>query len=839
MFQTKAIIHGKMKVLSVIALGVFALGVVTFKSVTSLPKLKPTPAPFDWTQFLPGGGAAAQKRAVVGSDPSSVTNGVYSAVPPNIPPNPMSPYLSLKPFLPVKPTMVPPFVDPNLFIGKKAELLSNLFGTGVGPGPASAPSFIPPWVSGGVISSPSFFDEKKTTLLGTTFDNTPTDAAYSSPDSKRALTEEEPSISAAPRLVGAPGLWGPPAGVIPAPKPTIVAPGYWSPFPAGAPAAGPVPPVVDPSVMIDKKTKFLSDLFNSISASPSTPGVSERALVPDTAPADATEKPTIVPPSYWLQFIPAFATPPPPPTEKPTIVPPGFWLPSISTKPVGIFGPPVPVVDPAQFADKKAAFLSTLFNTLNISVTPEPTTTPAPTLDPMAAYQEKVADFLDKLFDALVNNGTSDSIAAKRALDVATQAKTAEDLKAFLGEISTVEENAAKLENELDARSAFERRSADDTNATDATGPSQLPVDALLSAKDKVTSTIIAEMGGIKNNIMDTLAELLAKQKEAAATPPPTPAPKKKPGPPFGPGGPFGMGGPFGAWGAAAATTTTPKPTPDPEPFQKKVEFLGQVFDTLTQLEKDVTEALNQAVSEAAAVYAATAAPPATPPVPVTAPANPASAQIQPANPAIAQQNGTTLIELIRKKLVELANSTASSSQQVTQEVPKYARAIIPGKPMGPPFGVKPIPPFVAAKPLPVLPFAMGPPTPAPTIVDPSFWIPDPAAGIPGPDFYLGKTQAFLSKLFASKAAASATADDSDDDDTAANKARSIKMAVHQGYQSLPPGSEELLQAGGGSTPEKHEGGGLKFQENAPNKIPMFSEGGPNNHRHHNHHNRD
>jgi hypothetical protein len=45
-----------MKVLSVIALGVFALGVITFKSVASLPKLKPTAAaPFNWQQFLPQG----------------------------------------------------------------------------------------------------------------------------------------------------------------------------------------------------------------------------------------------------------------------------------------------------------------------------------------------------------------------------------------------------------------------------------------------------------------------------------------------------------------------------------------------------------------------------------------------------------------------------------------------------------------------------------------------------------------------------------------------------------------------------------------------------------------
>ncbi|XP_069671973.1 uncharacterized protein [Periplaneta americana] len=793
MFQKKALIIGNMKVLSVIALGVFALGVITFRSVTSLPKIKPTAAaPFNWQQFLPG----AQKRAAVvpGDDPSTAgdLNSIYSAVPPKLVPNPMNPYLSLKPFLPLKPTLVPPFVDPNIFIGKKAALLNNLFGSGVAP-PGGTPSFIPPWISGGVISSPGIFAEKKTTLLGTTFNNDVTDSESSSLDSKRALTEpepeteQEPAISAQPRLVvGSPSIWGPPAGVIPTVKPTIVPPGYWSPFPSSpdsSSASGSIPPVVDPSVFFDKKTKFLNELFSSLSAPPSTSGVSARAVVSDS-PSDTAAKPTVVPPSFWLQFIPAFATPPPAPTVKPTIVPPGFWVPSAVTKPVGLFGPAVPVVDPAQFVDKKTAFLNTLFSTLNITVTPAPVTTPAPTPDALTAYQDKVAEFLDKLFSAIINNGSEETTSLKRALENADKTKTVEDLKTFLGEADEVSDSTAKLESELDARSApFMRRSVDESNDTSSNAAQQLPVDALLSAKDKVVDTIIAEMGGIKNNILDTLAELLTKQKEAAATPPPTPASKKKPGPPFGPGGPFGIGGPFGPWGAAAATTTTPRPTPDPEPFQKKVEFLGQVFDTLTKLEKDVTEALNQAVSEAAAASLTTT-------TTTTTVATPTSTES-----TSQAKNGTTLLDLIRSRLIELANSsesgqTSQSSVQapVSQQVPKYARAIKPflGKPM------------LA--------------TPAPTIVDPSFWVPDTAAGAPvGPDYYIGKTQSFLSKLFASKSAAA------DDDTTdSANKLRSIKMAVHQGYQSLPPGSEELLQAGGGSTPEKHEGGGLKLHIKVP-----------------------
>ena len=693
----------------------------------------------------------------------------------------MSPYLNLKPFLPVKPTMVSPFVDPNIFIGKKAALLSNLFGTGNVPAPVGMPNFMPPWISGGVISPPGFFADKKTLLR--TMDN---DVTSSTPDSKRGLSELEPEkeqiLSAERRLVvGPPSIWGPSGGATPTEKPTIVPPGYWSPFSDGSDAAGPLPPVVDPSVFLGKKTKFLNDLFSSLSATPSTYDVSARAISPDKSTTDSL--PT-VPPGYWLQFIPAFTTPPPAPTLKPTIVPPGFWVPSTVTKPTGLFGPSVPVVDPAQFIDKKTAFLNKLFSTLNITVTPAPVTTPEPTLDPVTEYQQKVADFLDKLFSAIINNGSDDTTAATRALAAGEKAIAEEDLQNFQGAVNEVEDSTTNFESKSDSQKAhkccpFMRRSVDTAGDTSA---QQLPVDALLNAKDKVVDTIITEMSGIKNNILETLAELVAKQKEAAATQPPPPALKKKPGPPFGPGGPFGVGGPFGIGGPfgmggprgkLATTTTTPKPTPDPEPFQKKVEFLGQVFDTLISLEKDVTDALNQAMIEAAAAKIAAATTPATPTTPETKPTAAAS----------QSKNGTYLMDLIRSKLIELANTSKPSefTEQATlsQQVPKYARAI-----------------------------KTTLSDPAPTIVDPSFWIPDTAAGVPvGPGYYMGKTQSFLSKLFANKLATAG-----DDEMAAANKARSIKMAVHQGYQSLPPGTEEVLQAGGGSTPEKHEGGGIKLQ---------------------------
>jgi len=684
--------------------------------------------------------------------------------------------------------------------------MGNLFGTGNVPAPVGMPNFMPPWIVG----SPDLFADKKT-FLSTTMDN---DIASSTPDSKRALSELEPEKEQTPSaqrrlVVGPPSIWGPKGAATPTEKPTIVPPGYWSPFADGSDAAGPLPPVVDPSVFLDKKTKFLNDLFSSLSETPSTDGVSTRDVSPDKSATDSS--PTI-PPGYWLQFIPVFATPPPAPTPKPTIVPPGFWVPTTVTKPVGLFGPSVPVVDPAQFVDKKTAFLNKLFSTLNITVTPAPVTTPEPTLDPVTEYQQKVADFLDKLFTAIINNASDDATAARRALAVGEKAIAEEDPKNFQGAVNEVEDSTTKFEGKSDSQKAKKcglgmQRSVDTADDISAT-TQQVPVDALLNAKDKVVNTIITEMGGIKNNILETLTELLAKQKEAAATQPPSPAPKKKPGPPFGPGGPFGIGGPYGIGGPFgmggpfakfATVTTTPKPTPDPEPFQKKVEFLGQVFDTLVSLEKDVTEALNQAMIEAAAAKIAAATTVATPTTPET---KPAAATSQ-------SKNNTYLMDLITSKLIELSNSSKPTgfTEQATlsQQVPKYARAIKPTLS-----------------------------EPAPTIVDPSFWIPDTAAGVPvGPGYYMGKTQSFLSKLFANKLATSG-----DDEVTAANKVRSIKMAVHQGYQSLPPGTEEVLQAGGGSTPEKHEGGGIKLQVNNPNSKPSSNELESDRHLHHNHHNR-
>ena len=39
---------------------------------------------------------------------------------------------------------------------------------------------------------------------------------------------------------------------------------------------------------------------------------------------------------------------------------------------------------------------------------------------------------------------------------------------------------------------------------------------------------------------------------------------------------------------------------------------------------------------------------------------------------------------------------------------------------------------------------------------------------------------------------------------------RAVKMQMHQGYQSMPPGTVETVQAGGGSFPG-HQGGGIKL----------------------------
>nr|CAD7592167.1 unnamed protein product [Timema genevievae] len=613
-----------MKVLSILALGVFLLaGTLLVRGAHSVGSSQNY--------------GTAGKRAVAPESEGDVSLK-----------NPLNPFLSIKPFLPSKPTFIPPVVDPNYFIGQKTALLNNLF--------PDKPAAV----------GPDIFLDKKTAFLNQLFNQ----------------------ISAAPGTAAS--------------KRALVAPPTTNPF-------------------ADKKTEFLNQLFNSLNLPTPTSDDAEvedevvttkPTIVPpgfwspfiplsegDVAASSPTVKPTIVPPSFWSPFIPLSA-----PTAKPTIVPPGFWspfalpspvkptivppsfwspfAPSSALKPsfVSPFAPPSLTVDPSVFIDKKTAFLNKLFESLNVTATPAPVET-----DPALIYSHKLSEFLDKLFGSLAPQGTNDtSSAQKREVE---SPKEVAGLDSVLDVVDDVEDDLS-------------RRSSSPAVALDTT---------LLDAKDNIVSTIISEMVGIKNSMLDTVADIIKKQKDLSAEVAGGFGPGKKP-----------FASPYAAmW---APTPKPSKPTPDPlEPFKQKIDLLSQQFDTLSKVQQDVTAAVNRAQES-------------TTSVPTPAPLH----------------SDASLLDLILSKLDSYNSSTPTGKKPVRTKTSR---------------------------------------------------------GVPEDE-----SSRQLRDLLS----------------------RSIKMAVHQGYQSLPPGSEEILQAGGGGSPDTQEGGGLRLQGLGVVKQPEGLEG-VNNRHHHNH----
>jgi hypothetical protein len=159
---------------------------------------------------------------------------------------------------------------------------------------------------------------------------------------------------------------------------------------------------------------------------------------------------------------------------------------------------------------------------------------------------KKVSDYLDKLFDSL--NTTS-----------------ATPVDDTLSARSIAAGKVARHHNDWEPQ-IWERALTSAVKSPDTTSPST----AGLAAKDLVVNSILSEVGELKTAMLDTLNEMILKQKETAAA---ASAVTKRPMTKFGP---------F-PWGP------TPKPTPDPtEPYQKRLETLGQVFDMLTALGQEV-----------------------------------------------------------------------------------------------------------------------------------------------------------------------------------------------------------------------------------------------------------
>ncbi|XP_032665818.1 uncharacterized protein LOC116841683 isoform X2 [Odontomachus brunneus] len=370
----------------------------------------------------------------------------------------------------------------------------------------------------------------------------------------------------------------------------------------------------------------------------------------------------------------------------------------------GPFGGPVgPMVDPSMMMTKKTTFLDTLFKSLATSTAAPPTATdvPAPksTIVPPSywmpssiipdpsEYTSKVSDFLDKLFDSIKLN---------------TTAKVADDSS-----------------DSSEAKSAFMMRSLKpDDAAAERTARASQDLSAIETAKDSVVDAILSELGNLKSDMMGTLSDLIAYEKASAAA---SAAAAKKPFKPF-------------------AGIFPSKPTVDPTlPFQQRMTVLSQVFDTLIDLQRNITAATNNAMT-------------------TNANAADNSEESTPKSPSAvgASSFNATLLDAVLKKLSAVVTPApyAASDMKVGSVI--TSRALSKG-PM-------------------------------------SFWVSYPENGA------TAKRQVDDYSYF----------DRNDDDDRRRQFTRGVKMQMHQGYQSLPAGSVESVQAGGGSTPG-HQGGGIKL----------------------------
>ncbi|XP_046999887.1 uncharacterized protein LOC124615799 isoform X1 [Schistocerca americana] len=699
--------------------------------------------------------------------------------------NPMNPFLSLRPFLPVKPTFFPPVVDPNIFINKKAQMLDSLFSS------SAITDFVP---NAGVSNSadmtandspmpqtsevnPKDFINSKTEFLSNLFDQLSSNDGLPSTVQRDLIRayDDTPSIQ---------------RRVVPGPSP------FWGPI---------LSPTEKIKLFTDKKTQFLDKLFTSISVTPQ-PETDSANVLDETS---TTVKPTIVPPDFWIpQYkkpgtmqtrampgsVQQSIAPQPPlswnplispmakaysdkktdflnklfanvvpspeaspqmgsafdtinPTIKPTIVPPSFWLPAYkkssptAENDVAVnnptssvikesdavlpfpFAPLVngaPVFSPTYFITKKNEFLAKLFQTLN-------TTNPSAT-----GYSGSGVDttaypyFLAQLFDYLnySNTGKDSAYSSPKRHSPDSEKIRVSDLEKFLRIISDNSDSEGSSTTDL-----FSERSvtmADPVN--------------IQNAKDMFVNNILGELANIKNSMLQAASEVVQQQKLVSTSP----ASGKKPGTTYG--------SPYKMWGKAAAGM----PTADPlQPFVTKMTYLSHLFDTLTQLEKNMTSAIEQEA-------------------------------------ALGAQKSTDN-EVISNNRRGLSGGVTNSDLAALQLCGANGEL-----------------------PLTELTSLTNEPATADTLTS---------------DNLLNKSKKLFCHLLAKAGAGKQKGNGVPSTEPVA---RSIKMAVHQGYQSLPPGTEELLQAGGGGGGEtqNQEGGGLKLQKTGLD----YGQEQWSSHHHHNHH---
>lgn len=371
----------------------------------------------------------------------------------------------------------------------------------------------------------------------------------------------------------------------------------------------------------------------------------------------------------------------------------------------GSVGPFGPVVDPTMFTSKKSAFLDTLFKNIATS-TPATTDTPVPksTIVPPSywmpssiisdptEYTSKVSDFLDKLFDSIKLNAT-----------------------------------VGATDGGSDAKSDFMRSLKPDSTLPDKIARSLEDLSSISTARDTIVDTILSELSSLKNNMITTLNDLIAYEKTASAAA----TTAKKPFKPFP-----------GLW---------PKPTIDPTlPFQQRMDLLSQVFDMLTDLQRNITAVTKDAIMAE-----------------TTTSGNMDSSKIPLPTNAIytdASPINTTLLNAILKKLSTFDIATPVSYPTDPISMNSVMTRTLPKDPT---------------------PFWMSP--------------------------YLGNTDSGIKRRQIDDSLS--YLDDRNDDIDRHDRrqyTRGVKMQLHQGYQNLPAGSVESVEAGGGSTQE-HQGGQIQL----------------------------
>ncbi|XP_018053721.1 PREDICTED: uncharacterized protein LOC108690765 isoform X2 [Atta colombica] len=374
-----------------------------------------------------------------------------------------------------------------------------------------------------------------------------------------------------------------------------------------------------------------------------------------------------------------------------------------------------PVMDPSAIISKKSEFLDTLFKNLATSTPASTTEVPIPksTIVPPSfwipssvipgptEYTQKVSDFLDKLFDSI-------NVTALEASD------------------------------DSDTKSDFLRSLKFDDNSSDKIARSLDDASSIAAAKDIIVNTILSELGNLKGDMIATLNDLIAYEKSATAAV----AKAKKPFKPFSDAFPFA------------------KPTIDPTlPFQQRMTTLSQVFDMLTELQRNISVVAKNAIATNASTLD-----------------NPELSKIPLANGAIgASPINNTLLNAILKKISTVNSAPTSYS---TSYPTSYSADLIKEN-------------SIMSRAL-----SKGPT---------SFWVSYP------------ESSAVKRQLDDNSLPYFGYENDNDRHDHSQYR-RGVQMQMHQGYQSLPTGSVESVQAGGGSTPG-HQGGGIKLLIQMP-KLP-------------------